>query len=841
MGIFDRFPYSSTHEMNLDFMLGKAQEINQQLQTVQTGMQEVQTGLSQISEQTERATTAAAAAEAARDESQQNERDAFAWTEQAEHHADRAEAALSQMTDDADRAEAAAQNASNSATAAASSADIASQNSARAAQQAANAQLAAHSAQGALNQATVAANNAQTSATSAADAAALASGYNSQAATSATNAATSATNAAASVTSILGTEQNVQNLVESIPEDYTTLSNDVDGLKSTLTLINDGNKDCLLGAKFYDGYYNSSDVYTGTKAETLGKYWGVVVVPVPIGETITISGFTANNGTHTCWLNSSDPSDVNSFAWNSNLNNSVRVCKTGWLGISDYNYIDTKNNLKVTYGVISAVSSRIDKCLKPAFAEFSSIGNANNLELNQTYLVYGHDVASGTNLPEGLSVELDAWPAYIYTMQSTSSKGFQIIVSSNNIFFRTVSISNGAINSGSTWRQLNNNQTAEKETSKAIEDATENALQTFETSDLYSSVNGAYLAKAIETDSIDCTPSTIYGVHESNIYIYNGYIYILCSTNKTDGAEDQTKYNIELIKTSLDGTPVLNTPVCSVGDTILGNTISKCQASFILPIGDKIHIYVDVGISTMYKIFHTVYDIGTNTFSSFDEVYYVNSSGNTVEAKTSGEQYICNHWFSYDGNDYCTAVYFLRTECGVAYTDDFTTFKFIARVSVDENIIGGEMTAEYVGYYGFDKLVIAYRTANNKRNCVFQQYDCTTGTWERKNYIPDATARPMFFKLDNELYLANNAPYTRYDISIWHYITANNWNNMGTLEPVAVARLGIPCTYFSFCMHNNNLYMIGICNNLTKVKVAVIEPETKSKAQINSTLLSLFT
>ena len=304
MGIFDRFPYSSTHEMNLDFMLGKAQEINQQLQTVQTGMQEVQTGLSQISEQTTRATTAAAAAEAARDESQQNERDAFAWTEQAEQHADRAEAALSQMTDDADRAETAAQNASNSATAASSSADIASQNSARAAQQAANAQLAAHSAQDALNQATVAANNAQTSATSAADAAALASGYNSQAATSATNAATSATNAAASATSVLGTEQHVQNLVESIPEDYTTLSNDVDGLKSAFdNLDTDLNEfygevfqdrkiknNFVRGKRFLNNGWSTAQDYAVSELYPAGDY----KVSTPIQPGFVVVGYVSD-------------------------------------------------------------------------------------------------------------------------------------------------------------------------------------------------------------------------------------------------------------------------------------------------------------------------------------------------------------------------------------------------------------------------------------------------------------------------------------------------------------------------------------------------------------------
>ena len=36
MGIFDRFPYSSTHEMNLDFMLGKATEIAESLQEIDT-------------------------------------------------------------------------------------------------------------------------------------------------------------------------------------------------------------------------------------------------------------------------------------------------------------------------------------------------------------------------------------------------------------------------------------------------------------------------------------------------------------------------------------------------------------------------------------------------------------------------------------------------------------------------------------------------------------------------------------------------------------------------------------------------------------------------------------
>ena len=254
MGIFNRFPYSSTHEMNLDFMLGKAQEINEQLQHVETGMQEVQTGLAQISEQTERATAAATAAEEAKEDSQQNERDAFAWAEQAEQHADRAAAALAQMTDDADRAEAAADRAeaaadaaSISASAASNSANIASQNAATAAQQAANAQLSAQSAQGALNQATVAANNAQTNAVSAADAAALASGYNSQAATSATNAATSAA-------SVIGIEQNVQNLVEGLPEDFTALTTEVNELHNSFDEVMQEK----IGINIFDNNYDAS-------------------------------------------------------------------------------------------------------------------------------------------------------------------------------------------------------------------------------------------------------------------------------------------------------------------------------------------------------------------------------------------------------------------------------------------------------------------------------------------------------------------------------------------------------------------------------------------------------
>lgn len=372
----------------------------------------------------------------------------------------------------------------------------------------------------------------------------------------------------------------------------------------------------------------------------------------------------------------------------------------------------------------------------------------------------------------------------------------------------------------------------------------DNAVVGMQLSDIYSSINGAYLRKAIEVDAYDCTPNNIYGTHESNIYVHNGYIYLVIGANKTDSSEDHSKYNLELIKASIDGTLVSSQSIIAPGDTLDGETVERCQAAFILPVDNTIHIYCNIDLPgtnrNSYTMFHTEYNITNNTIGEFTEVYYTNNDRTNL-ATTPYEMYISTNWFSYGNHSYCTAVYFDTNNCGIGYTEDFINFNFIVFLpDIEQVIIGGEMSAGYIS--GLNKFVIAYRTPSDCNYLYYRTYDITNSEWSDFNFIPDATARPMFFNYQGNLYLANNSPYSRKDVTIWKVLTYSSdvvWSSKCLLEPMSVARLNHQCTYFSFYEYNNDLYMACIYKWLTKIIVAKIKPETLTKEDVNEKILNL--
>ena len=353
-------------------------------------------------------------------------------------------------------------------------------------------------------------------------------------------------------------------------------------------------------------------------------------------------------------------------------------------------------------------------------------------------------------------------------------------------------------------------------------------------------VNGAFFAKSLVTDRIDATPSNIYGVHESNIYVYNGKIYTVYGANKIDSSEDHTKYNIELTRLSLDGTIENSQSVAAVGQTICGSEIVGCQAPFILGIEDNIHIYCDLHIDNgRLQIVHTIYSITNDTFSNWELVSYIDENGSDVNAINPNEQYICSSWFAYSGHNYCTSVFFNKKNCGIVYTDDFKTFNFIARIEVPFMGSGGEITAQYSSQV--NKIIVAYRTIHHCPFLIMQQYDVQSASWEEQRFIPDSTARPMMFVFDGVLYLANNAPYSRYNVTVWRYMPRGAWSYWGLIEPLEVAKLPYECTYFSFYVYNNEIYMASIQQGLTKIAVSKIPLESFGKQAINEKLIELFT
>lgn len=269
MGIFDRFPYSSTHEMNLDFMLGKATEIAEDMQQVTAGMEQVQAGLSAISEKTEQATQAAAqaaqsassiegsvtAAEEAAEEAQMHNESAQTWANNAmTYKADCQRSATEAAASSSSAAQAAtaaagsedtvaqyAQAANASAQSAANNNDSAHQYANQASASASNATFHSSNAQTAATNANTSATNAETAATNAQTAATRTAALKDDCETlhrmcaaAVDQAATEAVNAANSAAQAAATKTDVENLVESLPEDFTDLNNTVNQLSDEI-------------------------------------------------------------------------------------------------------------------------------------------------------------------------------------------------------------------------------------------------------------------------------------------------------------------------------------------------------------------------------------------------------------------------------------------------------------------------------------------------------------------------------------------------------------------------------------------------------------------------------
>lgn len=209
-----------------------------------------------------------------------------------------------------------AAQAAGSATAAASSASAASTSAGAAAQSATesagyatasenSAGVSAGAAEAARQSATAAAGSASTAATCASNASASATasaGSATQSANSATASATSAGQAAGSATAAAGSADaadasadRAQEILDSIPEDYSELSDDVADLKSAFdqTEIKSGN--LLNPANVTAGYYWTDGYHSSTSYVNSG------LIPIEYGKTYTqqvgVSGIVANRST----------------------------------------------------------------------------------------------------------------------------------------------------------------------------------------------------------------------------------------------------------------------------------------------------------------------------------------------------------------------------------------------------------------------------------------------------------------------------------------------------------------------------------------------------------------
>lgn len=197
-----------------------------------------------------------------------------------------AQAALADVATDMERAETAAQNAENSATAASESA----------AGVGALAQAAAASAAAAEASETSASGSATSAAGSAEEAEAWATGGSGGTATATNNAKYYSEQSSASATSAASSASAAQDVLDSIPEDYSQLSEDVSDLKTQLrySAYDDNKKDLLL-ANIAENFSTDKIDFSveNTQSADTGYYWGFVVKKAM--DVLTIKPIFAGN------------------------------------------------------------------------------------------------------------------------------------------------------------------------------------------------------------------------------------------------------------------------------------------------------------------------------------------------------------------------------------------------------------------------------------------------------------------------------------------------------------------------------------------------------------------
>ena len=242
----------------------------------------------------EGAETAAQQAETSATNASTYEQNAFANAQDAQFQANRAATAsqtavrnASDAAGYAANASSAANNASNSATSAASSATQATSAKDTVVASVTEAAGYASSADSSATQAAQSASTAQTQAQNAMT-------HASNAQTFANNAQTSATQAAASATTANDSANLAVEVAESIPSDYTTLSNDVDDLKSALTeklvLVYSENKWNPQNTK--SGYM----VAAGTEGANASYEHLIEPIPVTEGDVVRSYEIAAGGG-----------------------------------------------------------------------------------------------------------------------------------------------------------------------------------------------------------------------------------------------------------------------------------------------------------------------------------------------------------------------------------------------------------------------------------------------------------------------------------------------------------------------------------------------------------------
>lgn len=326
-------------------------------------------------------------------------------------------------------------------------------------------------------------------------------------------------------------------------------------------------------------------------------------------------------------------------------------------------------------------------------------------------------------------------------------------------------------------------------------------------------INGLYNLNNIN-NMIDVKQTGCLMVHCSSFCIINDIVYLIYLNNTTNTGETPRYININLAVFSLnDMNNISYYPIASIGDNILGGTITEQYDAFIYYDGVDLHILWNCKIdNSQFTILHTTFDINTLTISTITKCNI--TSGTYSEIFTAGgiktlfrkagiplnvdfSSHIC---FSINTNLYNGYYYFtICVDKGftcILKSNDFINFEYVSQPNFKHHA-QFETSSYILGNY----LYLCIRQEYSYGNSILTRYDLVNNVWDTPYYINDAQSRSCFIYTNSSLYLVHSKD-NRNSISVLKIDTSNIINSY-EIENTYKEKYFYPFVF----KYNNTIYM----------------------------------
>lgn len=287
----------------------------------------------------------------------------------------------------------------------------------------------------------------------------------------------------------------------------------------------------------------------------------------------------------------------------------------------------------------------------------------------------------------------------------------------------------------------------------------------------------------------DLTISTDLMAHCSSFKIINDTIYAAFYVNKQAAVEKPTQHTAVFRRASLNNlSSITNTELCTVGDSVLGQTVNAIYDTVVLKKdddNDNLYLLFTAMLGTDYYLLYRKYTISTDTLTDISKCQFTVNTVTNDFSISGMKQALDANIISYPA--FSTDVSFMqqlstRVENGVTYYYTgigVLDFCFIAKSSdltnwvfVSQPDFPTTSKFEPAVYVMGDVAYYLCRQDYSSSYAFLTTYNLVTHVWATPVNIPDCQSRSVFFTNSGNLY-ALHAPKDRYHIAILRINTTN--------------------------------------------------------------------